>query len=72
MKNKYIKPRIAMCEIMIAFNSFEEEEAKRRIKKYIETIIDDAESQFNKGVTSAYNSGINDGANAAATDILNK
>lgn len=58
---KYIRPRVASTEIDIALDLFERDEAVKRITTYVTGLLDDAESQFNRGMAEVKNenSGLN-------------
>ena len=45
-KMKYLRPRLLEKEIELCLDLFDKQEAKKRILKYIEGVLDDAESQF--------------------------
>ena len=43
---KYLRPRLPEKEIELCLDLFDKQEAKKRILKYIEGVLDDAESQL--------------------------
>ena len=72
---KYLRPRLPEKEIELCLDLFDKQEAKKRILKYIEGVLDDAESQFKNcfihdvSNSSEYTRGYKDGWRDCCKDV---